>query len=116
MVPHDSRREAKGRANNGKMIDAQTYLEHARRDGNLIAQIAAGRLDEPVPTCPGNTVGSLLLHTAGVCLFWTGALQQKRLPDHPDWTTLPKNYTATGDPRWDAVTPARGPGRRPPAK
>src|SRR5438094_2893382 len=33
----------------------------------------------------------------------------------PDWTTLPKNYTATGDPRWDAVTPARGPGRQPPA-
>ncbi|HEY1342812.1 MAG TPA: amidohydrolase family protein, partial [Bryobacteraceae bacterium] len=25
----------------------------------------------------------------------------------PDWTTLPKNYTQTGDGRWDAVTPAR---------
>lgn len=25
----------------------------------------------------------------------------------PDWETLPKNYTRTGDPRWDAVTPAR---------
>jgi dihydroorotase len=25
----------------------------------------------------------------------------------PDWKTLPKNYTRTGDPRWDGVTPAR---------
>lgn len=24
----------------------------------------------------------------------------------PDWTTLPKNYTRTGDAAWDAVTPA----------
>jgi dihydroorotase len=26
----------------------------------------------------------------------------------PDWTTLPKGYLQTGDPRWDSVTPARG--------
>ena len=25
----------------------------------------------------------------------------------PDWTTLPKGYTNTGDPRWDAVSPGR---------
>jgi dihydroorotase len=25
----------------------------------------------------------------------------------PDWTTLPKNYTQTGDAAWDALTPAR---------
>jgi dihydroorotase len=24
----------------------------------------------------------------------------------PDWDTLPKNYSKTGDPRWDAVSPA----------
>jgi len=24
----------------------------------------------------------------------------------PDWKTLPKNYTRTGDKRWDAITPA----------
>ncbi|MCZ2077838.1 MAG: amidohydrolase/deacetylase family metallohydrolase [Bryobacteraceae bacterium] len=28
----------------------------------------------------------------------------------PDWTTLPKDYRATGDPRWDAYAPR---GRRP---
>ena len=30
----------------------------------------------------------------------------------PEWTTLPANYTQTGDPAWDAITPAR---RRPAA-
>jgi len=25
----------------------------------------------------------------------------------PDWTTLPKNYMQTGDPRWDSFTPQR---------
>ena len=34
----------------------------------------------------------------------------------PDWDKLPKNYTNTGDSRWDAITPARGPGRRPAKK
>ena len=32
----------------------------------------------------------------------------------PDWNTLPKNYTQTGDSRWDAVTPAPSP--KPPSK
>ena len=34
----------------------------------------------------------------------------------PDWDTLPKNYTQTGDSRWDAVSPAKGTNTNPPAK
>jgi dihydroorotase len=30
----------------------------------------------------------------------------------PDWQTLPKDYTNTGDARWDAVSPVRRPGGR----
>jgi dihydroorotase len=30
----------------------------------------------------------------------------------PDWNTLPKDYKQTGDPRWDAISPAR-PARNP---
>jgi dihydroorotase len=30
----------------------------------------------------------------------------------PDWKTLPKNYTRTGDAAWDAVTPAPVPRKR----
>jgi dihydroorotase len=33
----------------------------------------------------------------------------------PELDTLPRNYTATGDPRWDAITPGRGSAPRPPA-
>ena len=29
----------------------------------------------------------------------------------PDWTTLPKDYRATGDPRWDGIRTSSG---RPP--
>jgi len=34
----------------------------------------------------------------------------------PDWDKLPKNYTQTGDSRWDAVSPAPSPKPKPPAK
>lgn len=70
------------------MISAETYLDHVKAAGERIARVAEGHLDEPVPTCPGNTVGSLLLHTAGVCMFWADALEQNREPVS-DWTTFP---------------------------
>ena len=31
----------------------------------------------------------------------------------PDWEALPKDYKQTGDARWDAITPAPAPARRP---
>jgi dihydroorotase len=34
----------------------------------------------------------------------------------PDWDKLPKNYTRTGDSRWDAVSPAGRTNAKPPAK
>ncbi len=69
------------------MIDAQTYLEHIRRDGTRIAEVADGKLKEEVPSCPGNTVESLLLHVGGVVLFWTGALENNA-PAQPDFKRL----------------------------
>ena len=72
----------------GTQIDAKTYLDHIKADGTRIAEAAAGRLDDPVPSCPGNTVGSLLLHIGGVCMFWADALEQNRPPDM-DWTIFP---------------------------
>lgn len=69
------------------MLNAQTYLEHIRRDGERIAHVAEGHLDADVPSCPGNTVESLLMHIASVCMFWTAALQQNAPPD-VDWSGL----------------------------
>jgi uncharacterized protein (TIGR03083 family) len=69
------------------VINAQTYLEHIRRDGARIAEVADGHLADTVPSCPGNTVESLLLHIGGVLLFWTGALENNG-PSQPDFTRL----------------------------
>lgn len=33
----------------------------------------------------------------------------------PDWTTLPKNYRSTGDPRWDGNRTGGGRQGQPPA-
>jgi uncharacterized protein (TIGR03083 family) len=69
-------------------ISGQTYLDHFKRDGERIAEVARDHLEAEVPTCPGNTVGSLLLHTASVCMFWRDVLIQNRQPQS-DWTTFP---------------------------
>jgi uncharacterized protein (TIGR03083 family) len=65
------------------MIDAQTFLEHVQRDGERIAQAAGGHLDATVPTCPDYTVGTLLVHTAGVCWWWKEALLKNAYPGRP---------------------------------
>jgi hypothetical protein len=67
------------------VIDAQTYLEHIDQDGERILRVSEGRLDAPVPTCPGNNVGSLLWHTAGVCLLWSAWLIANKRAD-ADWS------------------------------
>jgi uncharacterized protein (TIGR03083 family) len=52
------------------VIDGPTYVRHIQADGDRILKVAEGHLDAPVRSCPGNTVGSLLLHLAGACLFF----------------------------------------------
>jgi uncharacterized protein (TIGR03083 family) len=69
-------------------ISAQTYLEHLKRDGARITQVAAGHLDADVPSCPGNTVASMLLHTAGVATYWSACLVQNTGDPDVDWTSL----------------------------
>jgi uncharacterized protein (TIGR03083 family) len=48
-------------------MDSATFLNALRRDGGLIADIAASSdLDIPVPTCPGWSLRDLVRHTGGV--------------------------------------------------
>jgi len=70
-------------------ISAATYLDHIRADGERITEAAGRHLDDPVPTCPGNTVGSLLLHIGGACRFWTDLIRENGYPAQPDWSTFP---------------------------
>jgi uncharacterized protein (TIGR03083 family) len=47
-------------------MEYPTFVEHVRDDGNALASAAAGRLSEPVPSCPGWTVDVLVRHVAQV--------------------------------------------------
>jgi uncharacterized protein (TIGR03083 family) len=69
------------------MINAATYLEHVRRDGGRIADVADGNLDKPVPSCPGLTVEKLLQHTGSLYVFWSEALIQNKQPEI-DWAAV----------------------------
>ena len=55
-------------------MEAQELVEAARDGGTELADSADGRLERPVPSCPGWTVGDLVGHVAGVCEFWTAIL------------------------------------------
>lgn len=74
-------------------MDAETYLEHIKRDGGRIPDVAAGNFNEPVPSCPGNTVESLLMHTGTLYIFWSEAITQNRRPEI-DWTKMDKDLLA----------------------
>ena len=74
-------------------LNAQTYLEHIRRDGDRVSEVAENNLEKPVPSCPGNTVESLLMHTASLYMFWSAAIEQNRRPD-VDWTSMNSDLVA----------------------
>src|SRR5688500_10627577 len=84
------------------MLNAQTYLEHIRRDGDRIAQVAAGNLSVDVPSCEGNSVESLLMHVSSVCIFWTTAIQQNGPPDVA-WSRLSEPIPETYQREFNAV-------------
>lgn len=77
----------------GTQIDAATYLEHVKRDGARIPDVAEGRLDDPVPSCPDLNMGALLLHTATLYIFWSEAILQNRHPEI-DWSVLSSDMLA----------------------
>lgn len=50
------------------------------RDGAAFADLVNGRLTEPVPSCPGWTVGDLTYHLGEVHYFWRNIVEHR----HPD--------------------------------
>lgn len=63
-------------------MDAAAHFRHARAEGERIAEVGAGAdVKVPVPTMPGNDLGSLLLHTGGFCRFVRSAIEQAKMPD-----------------------------------
>ncbi len=56
------------------------YLRHLEADYRRLAAVCAGRLTEPVPTCPEWTVDDLLRHVAAVYLHKVECMRQGALP------------------------------------
>src|SRR5688500_11784236 len=109
------------------------HLRQFRLDGHRMADLAAGDLAAPVPTCPDWTLADLIEHT-GVVHRWQAAVVRDDPPDFPDpatWRFLPEDEApsewfrrgvdeaievmAAADPdapRWSWAGPTRSEERR----
>ena len=64
-----------------------TYLQHVRRDGERLLEVAQRDLSAEVPSCPDWDVADLLTHTASVYAHKVACLQLSRRPDTGEWDT-----------------------------
>lgn len=68
-------------------MDFPRYLDHIRYDGDLVASIAPGGLDLPIPVCPGWDVREVVAHLAIVYDHKVMAMRLRRRPVEGDWVT-----------------------------
>lgn len=68
-------------------MEGTAHLRHVRAAGERIAELADGRLEDPVPSMPGYDIGSLLLHTGGFCRWVPETVLQGKEPD-VDWSAV----------------------------
>lgn len=68
-------------------MEYEAFVENVRRDGSKLAGAADGRLDAPVPTCPGWSARDLVAHVAQVYEHKIACTRLGRAPDPwpPDW-------------------------------
>lgn len=67
-------------------------MKDLRSDGDRIAELAAGDLTAPVPTCPGWTLGDLVRHVGEVHRWQTAAVRDAPdgFPAADTWQVAPK--------------------------
>ena len=65
----------------------ETYLEHVRREGLRLVEVAERDLAADVPSCPDWDVADLLTHTAAVYAHKVACMQLGRQPDTDEWET-----------------------------
>lgn len=68
-------------------MEFRGYLDHIRADGDLIAAVAPGGLDRPVPVCPPWDVREVVAHLATVYDHKVMAMRLGRKPNHGEWVT-----------------------------
>jgi hypothetical protein len=67
-------------------------MKDLRSDGDCVAELAAGDLTAPVPTCPGWTLGDLVRHVGDVHRWQTAAVRDDPdgFPAADSWQVAPK--------------------------
>jgi uncharacterized protein (TIGR03083 family) len=68
-------------------MDYPTFVAHVRADGERLADAADGRIDAPVPSCPGWTARDLVTHVATVYEHKIACTELGREPEPwpPSW-------------------------------
>jgi uncharacterized protein (TIGR03083 family) len=69
------------------LMDATGYVDEVRRSGHRLADATAGRLGDPVPSCPDWTGRDLVEHVSLVLQFWP-AVAAGRAKDFSDYPQL----------------------------
>ena len=65
------------------------YLELLAADGRRLADVAEGRLGDPVPPCPGWDVAEVVRHTGSVYHHKLACIELQRRPEDGEWPTDP---------------------------
>src|SRR3954454_9467343 len=65
------------------------YLESIDADSDRLATVAAQGLDNPVPPCPGWTVGDAVRHTGSVYWHKVMCMRLQRRPEEHEWPQDP---------------------------
>src|SRR6266702_6070343 len=70
-------------------LSPERYLELLAADGERLAEAADGRLDLPVPTCPGWDVAEVVRHTGSVYHHKIACMELGRKPEEDEWAHVP---------------------------
>jgi uncharacterized protein (TIGR03083 family) len=71
-------------------MQASDYVAALRRDASALADTAEGRLEIPVPSCPGWSMEDLVAHTTEAHWFWGRVVKEKlQSPDESQPPGLP---------------------------
>ena len=65
------------------------YLELIAGDGERLAVVAEGQLDDPVPPCPGWDVAEVVRHTGSVYHHKVACIRLGRRPEEGEWQQSP---------------------------
>lgn len=63
-------------------MELSQYLVALARDGAAFAEVVTGRLEVPVPSCPGWTLADLTWHVAEVNYFWGNIVEHRHAEPH----------------------------------